>query len=56
MKKSISINIQGIIFNVEEDAYEILRKYIPEFAVHQIAIWIIEFDFKLKITIKYEYD
>jgi hypothetical protein len=29
---------------------EILRKYIPEFAVHQIAIWIIEFDFKLKIT------
>lgn len=29
---------------------EILRKYIPEFAVTQIAIWIIEFDFKLKIT------
>ena len=29
---------------------EILRKYIPEFAVPQIAIWIIEFDFKLKIT------
>ncbi len=29
---------------------EILRKYIPEFAVHQISIWIIEFDFKLKIT------
>ena len=29
---------------------EILKKYIPEFAVPQIAIWIIEFDFKLKIT------
>ncbi|MES2761372.1 MAG: sprT domain-containing protein [Bacteroidota bacterium] len=29
---------------------DILRKYIPEFAVPQIAIWIIEFDFKLKIT------
>lgn len=29
---------------------EILRKYIPEFAVPQIAMWIIEFDFKLKIT------
>lgn len=28
---------------------EILRKYIPEFAVSQIAHWIIEFDFKLKI-------
>ncbi len=29
---------------------EILRKYIPEFAVPTIASWIIEFDFKLKIT------
>ena len=29
---------------------EILKKYIPEFAVPQIAIWIIEYDFKLKIT------
>lgn len=29
---------------------EILRKYIPEFAVPQIAHWIIEFDFKLRIT------
>lgn len=29
---------------------EILKKYIPEFAVAQIAIWIIESDFKLKIT------
>lgn len=29
---------------------EILKKYIPEFAVPTIAAWIIEFDFKLKIT------
>ncbi len=29
---------------------EILRKYIPEFAVSQIAEWIIQLDFKLKIT------
>lgn len=29
---------------------EILKKYIPEFAVPTIAQWIIEFDFKLKIT------
>ncbi len=27
MKKSISINIQGIIFNIEEDGYERLRSY-----------------------------
>lgn len=29
---------------------EILKKYIPEYAVPTIAMWIIEFDFKLKIT------
>ncbi len=29
---------------------EILKKYIPGFAVAEIANWIIEFDFKLKIT------
>lgn len=28
---------------------EILRKYIPESSVEQIAVWIIQFDFKLKI-------
>ena len=28
---------------------EILRKYLPEQSVEQIAIWIVEFDFKLKI-------
>ena len=29
---------------------EILRKYIPHFAVDIIAIWIIELDIKLRIT------
>lgn len=29
---------------------EILKKYIPEFTVPTIALWIIEYDFKLKIT------
>ncbi len=29
---------------------EILKKYIPEFAVPTISQWILEFDFKLKIT------
>lgn len=29
---------------------DILKKYIPEFVVPTIAKWIIEFDFKLKIT------
>ncbi|HEY5689861.1 MAG TPA: PspC domain-containing protein [Cyclobacteriaceae bacterium] len=28
MKKNISINISGIIFHIEEDGYEILRKYL----------------------------
>lgn len=28
MKKNISINISGIIFHIEEDGYENLRKYL----------------------------
>jgi len=28
MKKTISINISGIIFNIEEDAYDVLKKYL----------------------------
>jgi phage shock protein PspC (stress-responsive transcriptional regulator) len=28
MKKNISINISGIIFHIEEDGYEMLRKYL----------------------------
>lgn len=33
MKKNISINISGIIFHIEEDAYEILKKYLD--SVHK---------------------
>ncbi|NND93782.1 MAG: PspC domain-containing protein [Flavobacteriales bacterium] len=28
MKKTISINISGVIFNIEEDAYDVLKKYL----------------------------
>ena len=28
MKKNISINISGIIFHIEEDGYDSLRKYL----------------------------
>src|SRR6478752_3674164 len=28
MKKNISINISGIIFHIEEDGYDTLRKYL----------------------------
>ena len=30
MNKTISINISGIIFNVNEDAYEVLKQYLEE--------------------------
>src|SRR5579859_3332470 len=28
MKKTLSINVSGIIFHIEEDGYETLRKYL----------------------------
>src|SRR4051812_45943671 len=28
MKKNISINLQGMIFHIEEDGYEVLRNYL----------------------------
>ncbi len=30
MKKTVSINIGGVVFHIEEDAYENLRKYLAE--------------------------
>ena len=30
MKKTVSINMNGIIFNIDEDAYEMLQKYLGE--------------------------
>ena len=34
MKKSISINLQGLLFHIEEDGYEILRRYLAEVKQH----------------------
>jgi phage shock protein PspC (stress-responsive transcriptional regulator) len=30
MKKTITINISGVIFNIEEDAYDVLRRYLDK--------------------------
>ena len=30
MKKTITINISGVIFNIEEDAYDVLRTYLDK--------------------------
>ncbi|SFQ04137.1 GIN domain-containing protein [Hymenobacter arizonensis] len=34
MKKNISINLQGIIFHIEEDGYEVLSRYLTEVKAH----------------------
>ncbi len=34
MKKTVSINISGIIFNIDEDAYEKLKKYLKRVKIH----------------------
>ena len=34
MKKSLSITIAGLIFNIEDDAYEKLDAYIESIKVH----------------------
>ncbi|MFC5283758.1 PspC domain-containing protein [Pedobacter alpinus] len=34
MNKTIIINISGVIFHIEEDAYEMLKKYIVEIKTH----------------------
>ena len=34
MKKNISINLQGIIFHIEEDGYELLSRYLAEVKAH----------------------
>jgi len=34
MKKNISINLQGIIFHIEEDGYEVLSRYLAEVKSH----------------------
>ena len=34
MKKTISINISGILFHIEEDGYDTLRKYLDAINKH----------------------
>ncbi len=34
MNKTIIININGIVFHIEEDAYEILKNYMTEVKRH----------------------
>lgn len=34
MKKTISINISGIIFNLDDDAYEVLKDYLQKLNLH----------------------
>ena len=34
MKKNISINLQGLIFHIEEDGYEVLSRYLAEVKAH----------------------
>ena len=34
MKKSISINLQGLLFHIEEDGYDVLRRYLAEVKQH----------------------
>ena len=34
MKKNISINLQGIIFHIEEDGYDVLARYLAGIKAH----------------------
>lgn len=34
MKKTLSINIRGIVFNIDDDAYEMLNSYLAEISRH----------------------
>ncbi|MCC3159461.1 PspC domain-containing protein [Hymenobacter sp. 15J16-1T3B] len=34
MKKNISINLQGLIFHIEEDGYEVLQRYLQDVKAH----------------------
>ena len=34
MKKNISINLQGLIFHIEEDGYDVLGRYLAEVKAH----------------------
>ena len=38
MKKSISINIKGIIFYIEEDGYETLKNYLESLKIYLVIM------------------
>ena len=37
MKKSIKISLGGIAFNIEDDAYELLKSYLESLKKHMIG-------------------
>jgi hypothetical protein len=37
MNKTIIINMNGITFHIEEDAYEYLKEYITQIKIHFIS-------------------
>ena len=34
MKKTLSINLGGTVFNIDEDAYQLLDKYLNNLRIH----------------------
>jgi hypothetical protein len=34
MKKTLTINLNGIVFNIDEDAYQALKNYLNEIGAH----------------------
>ena len=34
MKKTFNINLGGIVFHIDEDAYELLDKYLSNLRIH----------------------
>ena len=34
MKKTLTINLNGIVFNIDEDAYQVLNEYLTDLGKH----------------------
>ncbi len=34
MKKTLTVNLGGTVFNIDEDAYELLEKYLSNLRIH----------------------
>ena len=37
MKKTLTINLNGIVFNIDEDAYQALKSYLNEIGAHFVS-------------------